>query len=210
MSRKITFDAKAFFDHCRATVMGPRLSGGEVRGANALLAALEDLPVAWVAYALATAWHETAHTLRPIKEFGTNAYFTRMYDITGHRPEMARRNGNVSPGDGVRFAGRGYVQLTWRDNYRRAGKILNVPLEDNPDLAMDPGIAGQILRMGMIHGWFTGRSFATYLPDCGPATREGFRRARRIINGTDRDRQIADYALAFQTALIAGNWAGTG
>lgn len=203
------FNAKAFFEHCRRTVMGPRLTQMEVMGAETLLDALQGLPVAYVAYALATAWHETAHTLKPIKEYGGKAYFTRLYDVTGNRPKMARANGNLYPGDGPRFAGRGYVQLTWRDNYRRAGQMLGVPLVDKPELAMDPEIAGKIFRHGMLEGWFTGKCFADYLPSDGPGTREQFRKARRIINGIDKARLIAGYALDFQDALTLGGWTAT-
>lgn len=197
----------AFFDSCRAGVMGPTLDNNEVAGAKAILTAMEGLPLSWCAYALATAWHETAHTMQPIKELGGNAYFFRMYDPQGQRPRLAKANGNVHPGDGVKFAGRGYVQLTWRANYRRAGEKLGQPLESNPDLAMRPDIAAAILRQGMVEGWFTGKAFADYLPKTGPAGRGQFSAARRIINGMDKSLTIADYAVGFQKALMAGGWA---
>jgi hypothetical protein len=57
----------------------------------------------------------------------------------------------------------------------------------------------------MIEGWFTGRKFATALPDA-IASREQFTKARRIINGVDRADKIAGYAVDFQAALIAGGW----
>lgn len=195
-----------FFDVCRAGVMGPTLDNGEVSGANAILDACAGLPVSWTAYALATAWHETAHTLQPIKEYGGPKYFHRMYDPLGERPKLAKANGNIHAGDGVKFCGRGYVQLTWRSNYDRAGKKLGVDLVGNPDLAMDPTIAAGILRHGMKDGWFTGKSFASYLP-AGKATQAQFVSARRIINGTDKASLIASYAVQFQSALEAGGWA---
>jgi hypothetical protein len=76
----------------------------------------------------------------------------------------------------------------------------------NPDLAKEPAIAAQIMREGMIEGWFTGKSFASYLPDKGPATVAQFTQARRIINGTDKAAKIAGEAMGFQEALIAGGW----
>ena len=47
--------------------MGPTLDDGEVSGANAILEAMAGAPLSWTAYALATAWLETNHTLHPIK-----------------------------------------------------------------------------------------------------------------------------------------------
>lgn len=195
---------KAFFDSCRAGVMGPTLDADEVSGAEAILDAMAGAPLAYVAYALATAWHETAHTLQPIREFGGPPYFRRMYDIEGQRPELARSMGNTSPGDGARYCGRGYVQLTWRANYRRAGEKLGHQLEDYPELAMRRDIAAQILRRGMEEGWFTGKAFDHFLPLSGPAPRPAFVEARRIINGKDKADLIAGYAMQFQAALQAG------
>ena len=199
-------EPRKFFDCCRKTVMGPTLEPKEVSGANAVLEAMEGLPKAWVAYALSTAWHETAHTMQPIKEYGGRSYFTRMYDVRGRRPNTARRYGNTSPGDGPKYCGRGYVQLTWKNNYIKAGKKLGVDLVGNPKLAMDRGIASKIMRHGMREGWFTGKRFDSYLPASGEASRAQFRSARRIINGTDKSAQIARYALEFQAALVAGGW----
>jgi predicted chitinase len=49
--------------------------------------------------------------------------------------------GNPQPGDAERFIGRGYIQLTTRDNYTRAGRALNLDLVNHPELAEDPGNA---------------------------------------------------------------------
>lgn len=197
---------KAFFDHCRSGVMGPTLDNDEVSGAGAILDAMAGAPLAWCAYALATAWHETAHSMQPIKEYGGPAYFTRMYDPKGQRPSLAKANGNTVPGDGIKYCGRGYVQLTWRNNYKRAGEKIGYPLEGNPDLAMRPDIAAMIMRRGMEEGWFTGKAFDHFLPKQGSADRAAYVNARRIINGADKAGQIADYALRFQAALQAGGW----
>lgn len=53
--------------------------------------------------------------------------------------------GNTSPGDGERYKGRGFIQLTGRANYRRYGVALGQPLEERPELANDPAIAAAIL-----------------------------------------------------------------
>ena len=197
---------KAFFDKLRAGIMGPKLDDDEVSGTTAILEAMAGLPVSWCAYALATAYHETAYTMQPIKEYGGPKYLFTMYDPQGPRPVKAKRHGNIYPGDGVKFCGRGYVQLTWRTNYERAGKLLGVDLLNDPDLAMSKDIAALIMRNGMKTGWFTGKAFVNYLPSNGPANRAQFQAARRIINGVDKSDLIAGYALAFQDALIAGGW----
>ena len=200
-------DMGVFFDACRTGIMGPALTQAEVSGSEAVLKAMEGAPLAYTAYALATAWHETAHTMQPIREMGGPAYLHRMYDIEGQRPTLARKRGNTEPGDGARYCGRGYVQLTWRSNYAKAAAKLGQPLETRPELAMRPDIAAAIMRQGMTEGWFTGKSFKTYLPASGPATKPQFTEARRIINGLDKAPLIAGYAMQFQAALRKAGWA---
>ena len=56
----------------------------------------------------------------------------------------AKNLGNTQAGDGYRFRGRGYTQLTGRANYAAAGKALGIDLENNPDLAQDPEVAAKI------------------------------------------------------------------
>ena len=202
----MTFRLSQFFDTCRSGIMGPTLDAGEVSGAETIITAMAGTPISWCAYALATAWHETAFTMQPIKEYGGPRYFIKMYDVTGSRPKLARANGNVNVGDGAKYFGRGYVQLTWRANYARAGLKLGIDLVNNPDLALKPEHAAAIMRKGMEEGWFTGKSFKSYLP-MGEANLAQFIEARRIINGTDKAATIAKYAMQFQAALKAGGWA---
>jgi putative chitinase len=196
-----------FFDNLRHGLLGPTLDNNEVSGCEAVLDAMAGQPLSWCAYALATAYHETAHTMQPIKEYGGPRYFTRMYDPTGARPKLAKSMGNTTPGDGPRFCGRGYVQLTWKANYAKAGDKLGIDLVAQPDLAMRPDIAADIMREGMVHGWFTGKAFFHYLPAVGLPNRTAYVSARRIINGTDKAGPIADYAIKFETALVKGSWA---
>ena len=201
-------DPSAFFAALRPEPF-PRLRQSQLAGIENLLEQMHAAawPLAFAAYGLATAAHETARTMQPIREKGGDAYLKRMYDIEGARPAKARELGNDRPGDGVKYAGRGYVQLTGKANYRKAGIRLGLDLVGAPDLALDPEIAGRILVWGMAEGWFSGRRLAAFLPASGKATFEMFRRARRIVNGTDRDAAIAVLALQFQVALAAGGWA---
>lgn len=207
-------DREKLFAGIRRAVFNGRFSQKQVDGINHIVDAwdksvFDDLR--WLAYMLGTAYHETAATMRPIKEYGSVAYFTGMYDVRGRRPDTARKMGNTKPGDGARYCGRGYVQLTWKSNYAAAGKLLGIDLVANPDLAMDPDIAAKIMFEGMTRAdiifedsttgdgdfSFTGRTLEQYFHD----TTEDWIGARRIINGTDHAAMIAATARLFNDAL---------
>jgi putative chitinase len=93
------------------------------------------------------------------------------YDIT-RNPVLARELGNLSPGDGPRYKGRGPIQLTGRNNYIACGKALGLDLVDNPDLAVEPGVAFRTA------GWFWSTHGLNALADQGD-----FRAITRRING---------------------------
>ena len=75
---------------------------------------------------------------------------------------IGKNLGNTQPGDGPKFRGRGYVQLTGRSNYKQIGDQVGVDLIANPDLANDPATAGKILaqflknKEGVIRGFLQG------------------------------------------------------
>ena len=91
---------------------------------------------------LAQARHESYDFSR-MKEVGGKQYFAKLYDPK-LSPRTAKILGNTQVGDGVRYHGRGFIQITGRDNYRMAGKALNLPLEEQPELAARPDIAAKI------------------------------------------------------------------
>ena len=146
-----------------------------------------------VAYLLATIRHETAYTYRPIFERGQRSYFDKYNAGT----KLGKALGNTQPGDGYRFRGRGYVQITGRANYLQMGKLIGRDLVANPDDACLPDVAMQIAIVGMSEGRFTGMKLRDYLN----AKKTDYLNARRVINGLDRAAPIAAAALAFEEIL---------
>lgn len=136
--------------------------------------------------AIGTIAIETASTFAPIDEYGGDAYFTRMYE---GRADL----GNTVAGDGPRFHGRGYIQLTGRANYRAYGSRLGVDLESSPNLALDPGVAGRIFA-----AYWAGRNIQEQ------ADREDWPSVRRSVQGgtagLDRLTQIAGALVASANA----------
>lgn len=198
-----------FYDYLRGTtLLGPKISAPEFEGCEALLkeCAARSLPLVHTAYVLGTAYHEVRGTMQPIDEDGGDAYYFRMYDIKGARPDKAKELGNTQPGDGVRFHGRGYPQVTGRDNYVRLGKALGLPLFEQPELLLRADVAAKATVYAMEHGTFTGVSLADCIKPGLDPLRPQFVDARRIVNGTDKAGTIADIALVFTNALHAGLW----
>lgn len=192
-------DRKKFFDGVRNNPFDKKLTTGQVAGMNAILNEWERRKLTdlrWLADMLGTAKWETDHSMQPIKEKGGDAYYTKLYDVRGSRPETARKNGNTTPGDGPKYCGRGYVQLTWKSNYAKMTKLLraagiDVDLVANPDLAMRSDIAAFVMFEGMIAGTFTGKKLSDYFN----ATKTDWIMARSIINGRRPGESLPDKAV---------------
>ncbi|QLP98426.1 MAG: hypothetical protein HZY79_15070 [Rhodoblastus sp.] len=179
-------DRAIFFASVRARLFGGALTPAQVDGMTSVLdeCAARGLgdPRA-VAYVLATAYHETGRRMRPVREIGGGG--SRAYA----RPDP--RTGQV-------YDGRGYVQITWKANYRRLGDRLGVDLVSDPDRALEPGVAAAILVVGMKEGLFSGHALSEYFG----AANADWVGARRVVNGLDRAVAIAAYARAFHDALL--------
>lgn len=119
-----------------------------------------------IAYILATVRHETAHTYKPIDEYG------------GPKTRY------------VPYWGRGYVQLTWLSNYRKYSQLTGKDLVNHPELAKDPFTAAFILVHGFRMGTFTGAKISDYINGASC----DFYNARRCINGLDKAELIAGLA----------------
>lgn len=193
-----------FFDCVRARFGG--LKQHQVDGYGHLLAGLEsepELPLTHAAYILATTRHETAETMEPIRERGSRDYIDARYDpmlgSTLARRQRARRMGNTEEGDGWKYRGRGYVQLTWKANYETLGEAIGEDLVGHPDLALDSDIAYRIMSVGMRRGLFTGAKLGDHLT----TRKTDYVDARRIVNGLDCATSIAAYAVLYAQCLVA-------
>jgi len=135
-----------------------------------------------IAYVLATTQWETNQTFEPVRE----AYWLN---------EDWRKNnlGRYYP-----FYGRGFVQLTWKNNYEKYSRILDVDMVSDPEIAMRPNLALFVLVHGIKTGSFTGRKITDYIDE----TKTDFVRARRCINGNDKAHEIDDIAKRFLSDLV--------
>jgi putative chitinase len=188
-----TDDLTPFFAAIRPSSLYKRLTTSQVNGHEDIIKALRkhNVPLSHAAYVLATAYHETAKTMQPVKEG------LKLSDA------WRKRNLRYYP-----WYGRGHVQLTWEENYRKADAKLGLggALVANPDVALDPEVSSEVLVVGSVEGWFSGdkkgrHTLARHLPNGDTATRTQFKNARRIINILDKADLIAGYALVYQDAL---------
>ena len=149
--------------------------------AEALIAAAKaaDYTRPQIAYLLATAEHESAG-FQTLEEFDS-----------GQKYEGRKDLGNTEPGDGPRFKGRGYVQLTGRNNYRSYANRTGIKLVDLPVIPMNwAAFSVYVIVDGMQRGAYTGKRLDQFVN----ATKQDFRNARRVVNGVDQADRIAGLA----------------
>ena len=185
-------DRKAFFDSVRASLFNGVLSQRQVDGMNYLLDVWEKLfaasDIRWLAYALATTFHETAYMMVPLEEYGKGSGQPYGKPVGPHHQC---------------YYGRGHVQLTWEDNYKKGEKFLaehyavQVPLHQYPHRMMEDEPSALVLYDGMINGWFTGVGLPKYFNE----TVEDPYNARKIVNALDKAELIAGYYHKFKAAL---------
>jgi L,D-transpeptidase catalytic domain/Chitinase class I len=198
----MTLFNQKFLDHVTADLQvlgGQKQTAGMKAIVEGFEARLSGADLRWLAYMLATTFHETGATMEPVRE----AYWLS--------ENWRKTHLSYYP-----YYGRGYVQLTHKENYRRAGDDIGVDLVADPDLALNPSHAAHVMFIGMTEGWFRSdshgrhtlsRYFSNDVDD--PAG------ARNIINGkepkivagheTTVAAMIADYHAIFLAALNAGS-----
>ncbi|HEX8212923.1 MAG TPA: peptidoglycan-binding protein [Longimicrobium sp.] len=150
--------------------------------AIAQVAAAQKLSRPQLAYVLATAEHESDR-FATLEEYASGAAYEGRSDL-----------GNTKPGDGRLFKGRGYVQLTGRNNYRQYAKRSGIHLELLPPVLMNwPALSAWVLVDGMTRGAYTGARLDRFVN----ANQRDFRNARRVVNGLDKADKIAAQAEAW-------------
>jgi putative chitinase len=171
------FDEKIYFDMVRGPLFGGSMSQEQVDGQKFILASWDrdttTTDLRWLAYSLATTKHETASTMLPIEEYGKG---------------QGMEYGKIDPVTGQGYWGRGFVQLTWRDNYAKADRELGLTgdksCEWHAENALDPKIAADIMFKGMDEGWFRkDKNGPQTLLRYFDADLEDPYNAREIING---------------------------
>lgn len=200
-----------FYGIIRDNLFGGRMTQGVVDTLRVITdtyyaEAGEYMKAEHMAYVLATAYHESYSKKdnpdwNPVREGfaktneGAIKTVTKLYEQgkISHNYALPHTNGNS-------YYGRGFVQITWPENYRRMGRRLGIDLYGNPDLALDRDVAAKLIVIGMIEGLYTGRKLSDYDVLAG-----GFDayNARKVINGLDKAEKIAGYYEIFLLAIKA-------
>ena len=125
-----------------------------------------------------------------MNERGGSNYYKQKYDPQ-FAPKTAKILGNKHAGDGEKFHGRGYIQLTGRDNYRMAGTALGLDLLNKPELAADPATAAKIA----VWFWQNKTKNITNFADTKTVTHK----INPALKGLkDRQENFAEYAKLFK------------
>jgi hypothetical protein len=198
------FKRDVYFDAVRGPLFSGIMNQEQVDGQEYILSMWEKYvnghDLRWLAYFLATALHETAATMQPVAEYGKGS---------------GQPYGEPVAETGEAYYGRGYVQLTWDDNYKRADSEFDWHDEEScylhPDRQLQGPIAARTGYRGMMNAWFrSGKQFDVFFN----ADKDDPYHARDIING-DMDMKpswgggqtygqiIADYHHNFLSALEA-------
>lgn len=148
-----------------------------------------------ISYALATIKRETAETYAPVKEgyWITKNRVQSLYNYYYKNNRAALKTIFPAGLAGTNYLGRGYVQATHNYNAQKLQNRTGKPYLSNPDLLLEPDNAFEAMEVGMNEGIYTGKKLSNYFTDGA----YDFYGARRIINGLDAAKEIADNAEIF-------------
>jgi hypothetical protein len=133
----------------------------------------------WLAYILATVFHETGKRMQPVKELGGETYL---------------KSKTYYP-----YYGRDLVQTTWITNYQKVKNVTGIDVVNNPQLIGQMPLSATVAVLFMTKGWYTGKKLSNYFNE----TISDPINARRIINGKDKAELIAGYYNQFFAAIEA-------
>ena len=224
----MTIDQASFLERVQEKPFNGTLTKLQAEGMRQILNEWERRAGAdprWLAYMLATTFHETARRMEPVietRQAGEAA--NPSVDTAIARREHAWAAGRLpwvkkpywrKDDSGRSYLGRGFVQITGRGNYERATKELGIPLLSDPDLALRASVAAPVLFQGLTEGWFRGdRQGRHTLQRYFNSTTDDPVGAREIVNGRELAKLggrrvllatvIAGYHHAFLRALSPG------
>lgn len=132
-----------------------------------------------MAGAMATVRVEVGRPYLPIHEYASGEAYEGRLDL-----------GNIQPGDGPRYRGRGFIQLTGRANYTTYGSRLGIDLVNNPDLALDKTVAAKILALYFIDKKVT-----------DACLQKDWLKVRKLVNGVNRSNGLPNGWVDFQNII---------
>jgi putative chitinase len=169
-----------FFKSVRASLFGGKLLQSQVDGMIAIINEFYKnghKDARWLAYILATCYHETDKKMQPVKEYGGEEYLKKKKYYPWY--------------------GRDLTHTTWQENYQKVKDATGVDVIGNPELIAQMPLAAEVAVLFMVNGWYTGKGLPDYFNDEVTDPVE----ARRIINGKDKAKLIAGYYDLFLQAL---------
>lgn len=204
-----------FFSKIRGNLF-KSLSQSQVDGINGILEAFDlvgDGDKDTLAYALATAYHETGKRMVPVREgfatsdAGARKAVNNLARKRGPNSAVARYAQPAGPYGHV-YYGRGHVQLTWLENYKNSSADAGVDLVKNPDAMLDPVISARVLIKGLMDGRWSGKrkGLSYYEGSDDFLDNKEAADARATVNGSDKATLIAGYHKQFYDALTTANW----
>ncbi|MBX2855570.1 MAG: hypothetical protein KTR21_11310 [Rhodobacteraceae bacterium] len=205
--RSNKIDKRLFYENIKASFPVFDKGGNHYIGTDAILDYWNRNPKLkdnrWLAYLMGTTLHETANRMFPVRETLASSDEIALQRLRRFLPGKTYYERWDETGQ--YYYGRGYVQLTWHYNYKKADERLGITDREksfywNADLALDPQASLDIIYDGMLYGWFTRRCLLEYFR---PNVQGDWLNARRVINGKDRAADIAKLSQKFLTAIKA-------
>lgn len=200
-------DRSKLYASLRTSLFKGGVSQTQVTGIEGILDAFAthgDGKADTLAYALATAYHETGSRMVPVREgFATSdaaarAAVSKLAVRRGPKSAVAKYAKPTGPYGHV-YYGRGQVQLTWIENYEASSADAGTDLVKNPDAMLDPVVSARVLIRGLLDGrWNGAKKGLRFYLDKGDAVG-----ARRSVNVLDKAEVIAGYFRTFLAAINA-------